>query len=205
LAEPWLIAGLGNPGEKYARSRHNAGAMVIERLADRLGTRLRKVRFVSVHAAEGRAGEVPLLLLTPATFMNVSGPPIASFARKRKVPVERVVACHDDIDLAFGALRIKKGGSTAGHHGLDSMVQSFHSADFYRVRIGIGRPPGRWENIDYVLEPFPKRHREDVDVLIEDAADAVLSLVGEGLSVAQDRFNRPGFDRGSGRCLRPSQ
>jgi PTH1 family peptidyl-tRNA hydrolase len=192
VSEPWLVAGLGNPGERYARTRHNAGAMVVERLCARLGARLRKVRLVSVFAAEARYQGLPLFLVTPATFMNECGPPIASFGRKRGVPVDRIIACHDDIDLAFGALRIKRGGSTAGHHGLDSMVRAFHSADFHRVRLGVGRPPGRWENVDFLLEPFAKQEVDDVAVLVEDAADAVLSLVTDGLSVTQSRYTRGG-------------
>jgi peptidyl-tRNA hydrolase, PTH1 family len=192
LAEPWLVAGLGNPGEEYARTRHNVGAMVCERLASRLGARFRKARMLPLWVAEARHGDVPLLLTRPGTFMNVSGPPIASFARKRRIPVDRVVACHDEIDLPFGALRVKRGGSTAGHHGLDSMVEAFRSADFYRVRIGIGRPTGRWENVDFVLSAFSKKEKEEVAVLVEDAADAVLCLIDEGLSVAQAKYNRSG-------------
>ena len=189
--ELWLVAGLGNPGERYERTRHNAGAMVVERLAERLGVRLRKVRFLSVFAAEAKHEGVPLLLVRPGTFMNECGPPIASFARKRGVSVDRVVACHDDIDLAFGALRIKRGGSTAGHHGLDSMVEAFRSSDFSRVRIGIGRPRGgRHQNVDFLLDRFSKREREEFDVVIEEAADAVLSLITDGLKATQDRFNR---------------
>jgi PTH1 family peptidyl-tRNA hydrolase len=193
LPDPWLVAGLGNPGERYEGTRHNAGAMVVESLADRLGTRLRKVRLLAVRAGEGHHEGTPLLLATPLTFMNVSGPPIASFARKRRVPVERVIACHDEIDLAFGALRVKRGGSTAGHHGLDSMVRAFRSADFYRVRLGVGRPAGRPQNVRFLLGGFGKNEREEFSVLIEDAADAVLSLVTDGLSVTQGRYNRSGF------------
>jgi peptidyl-tRNA hydrolase, PTH1 family len=190
--EPWLIVGLGNPGERYARTRHNAGAMVVEALCRRMDVRLKKVRLVSVFAAEARHEGSPLMLVTPATFMNECGPPIASFARKRHVPIERVVACHDDIDLAFGAVRIKRGGSTAGHHGLDSMVQALHSTDFYRVRLGVGRPSGRWENVDFLLEPFAKREVEDVAVMVEQGADATLSLVAKGLSVTQSLYTRGG-------------
>ena len=188
--ELWLVAGLGNPGDRYERTRHNAGAMVVERLAGRLGVRLKKVHFLSLLAAESKHEGEPMLLVRPTTFMNECGPPIASFARKRGVPVDRVIACHDDIDLAFGSLRLKRGGSTAGHHGLDSLVQAFRSPDFYRVRIGIGRPTGRWENVDFVLGSFAKREQEEAKVLIEDAADAVLSLITEGLERAQSRFNR---------------
>ncbi len=167
--------------------------MVVERLAETLGGRLKKVRFVPVLAAEAKHDGVPLLLVTPATFMNVSGPPIASVARKRGIPTDRVVACHDDIDLAFGALRIKKGGSTAGHHGLDSMVTAFRSADFYRVRLGVGRPEGRWENVNFLLNPFTKREREQFAIVIAEAADSVLSLVTSGLTLTQSRYNQGGI------------
>jgi peptidyl-tRNA hydrolase, PTH1 family len=192
LADPWLIAGLGNPGERYAATRHNLGAMIVSALCETLGARLRKVRFLSAEAAEAKYQEVPLLLVVPATWMNLSGPPIASFARRRGVPVDCVVACHDELDLPFGAIRIKKGGSTAGHHGLDSLVEAFRSPDFYRIRLGVGRPPGRKDPVDFVLEPFGKAERDEVDRLVVDGADAALSLVTEGLSVTQSRYNRGG-------------
>jgi PTH1 family peptidyl-tRNA hydrolase len=190
VSAPWLVAGLGNPGERYARTRHNAGWMVVDRLCARFGTRLRRARLVAVNAAEASHDGHRLLLVTPAVYMNVSGPPIASFARRRGVPVERVVVCHDDLDLPFGALRVKRGGSTAGHHGLDSLVEAFRSPDFFRVRLGIGRPPGRQDPVDFVLEPFSRREGEELELLLEDAVDAVLSLVTEGLSATQSRFNR---------------
>lgn len=192
MADPWLIAGLGNPGERYAATRHNLGAMVVSVLCETLGARLRKVRFLSAEAAEAKYLEVPLLLVVPGTWMNLSGPPIASFARRRGVPVDRVVACHDEMDLPFGAIRIKQGGSTAGHHGLDSLVEAFRSPDFYRIRLGIGRPPGRKDSVDFVLEPFAKAERDEVERLVGDGAEAVLSLVTEGLSVTQSRYNRGG-------------
>ncbi|CAN5346875.1 aminoacyl-tRNA hydrolase [soil metagenome] len=192
MADAWLVAGLGNPGDRYAGTRHNAGAMVVERLCERLQVRLRKVRFLAITAGEAKAGDVPVLLTVPATFMNVSGPPIASFARKRSVPAERVIACHDEIDLPFGALRVKRGGGTAGHHGLDSLVEALRTDDFFRVRLGVGRPPGRQDPVGFVLQPFAKREREDVEVLVEDAADAVLSLVTDGLAITQSRYNRAG-------------
>jgi PTH1 family peptidyl-tRNA hydrolase len=186
------VAGLGNPGRRYARTRHNAGAMVVERLCSRLGVRLRPARPPGVLVAEASHGEVPLLLARPTTFMNESGPPVAGLAARRGIPVERVVACHDDIDLALGALRIKRGGSTAGHHGLDSMVRAFRSPDFYRVRIGVGRPAGRWENVDFLLSPFDPRELELIEVTLEEAADAVLSLVTDGLALTQSRYTRRG-------------
>jgi PTH1 family peptidyl-tRNA hydrolase len=190
LADPWLVAGLGNPGERYAATRHNIGAMVVSRLAETLEVRFRKVRFLSASAAEARYQDVPILLVLAGTWMNLSGPPIASFARRRGVPVDRVIACHDEIDLPFGALRVKKGGSTAGHHGLDSLVRAFRSPDFYRVRLGVGRPPGRKDPIDFVLEPFAKAERDEVERLVAEGAEAALSLVTEGLGVTQSRYNR---------------
>jgi PTH1 family peptidyl-tRNA hydrolase len=188
----WLVVGLGNPGPKYAETRHNIGAWVVDRLASRLGDRLRKVRFLPLEVAEARADGERLYLARPQTFMNVSGPPVASFARRRKVPVDRIVACHDEIDLAFGALKLKKGGSTAGHHGLDSLVGALRSPDFYRVRLGVGRPRGRQDPADHVLDPFAKAERDEAEFLAEQGADAVLALVTEGLAAAQDRFNRAG-------------
>lgn len=191
-AGPWLVAGLGNPGERYADTRHNVGLMVVELLAERFGTRLKKVRFQSVLAADAAHDGARVILASSGTWMNESGPPLASLAKRRGIPVDRVVAVHDEIDLPFGALRIKQGGSTAGHHGLDSLVRAFRSTEFFRVRMGVGRPPSREAGIDYVLDPFPKRQRADVALLVEDAADAVLTLVGEGLGPAQERFNRSG-------------
>jgi PTH1 family peptidyl-tRNA hydrolase len=191
VGEAWLVAGLGNPGERYATTRHNIGAMVTARLAGRREARFRKARFVPLLVAEARSPQGDVLLLTaPGTYMNESGSPMASFARRRGVPVERVIACHDEIDLPFGALRVKRGGSTAGHHGLVALVEAVRSADFYRGRLGVGRPPGKRDPIGYVLEPFATREREVVDLLVEDAADAVLSLVADGLEPTQLRFNR---------------
>jgi peptidyl-tRNA hydrolase, PTH1 family len=186
------VAGLGNPGQRYADTRHNLGARVVQRLAERLGTRLRKVRFVPIEAAEATVDGERLWLARPQTFMNVSGPPIASLARKRGVEADRVVAVHDEIDLAFGSLKVKRGGSTAGHHGIDSLAQALRTKDFHRVRIGVGRPSGRKDPADHVLESFAKGEREEVDFLVEEAVDAVLTLVTDGLGAAQDRHNRTG-------------
>lgn len=196
MPDTWLVAGLGNPGERYAGTRHNAGVMVVELLANRLGTRLRKVRLLPVRAGEGRHDGIPLLLAASLQFMNVSGPGLSSLARKRHVPVDRVIAVHDEIDLAFGALRVKRGGSTAGHHGLDSMVQAFRSADFYRVRMGVGRPSRRPQHVGFLLGEFTRQEREEFALLIEDAADAVIALVAEGLEVTQGRYNRGGVREG---------
>jgi PTH1 family peptidyl-tRNA hydrolase len=192
MSEPWLIAGLGNPGERYATTRHNVGWMAIDVLCVRLDARRKKVRFLPLDVAEANHSGVSLLLATGHGYMNESGPPFASFARKRGVPAERVVVVHDELDLPFGALRVKQGGSTAGHRGLGSFVQAFGSPAFFRVRIGIGRPPGRQDPADFVLRPFAVRERDHAAILVEDAADAVLTLVSDGLDAAQRRFNRSG-------------
>ena len=188
----WLVVGLGNPGERYAATRHNVGARVVERLTDRLGARLRKQRFIPLDVAQASVDGSALLLARPLTYMNVSGPPVASFAARRDIAPERIVACHDEIDLPFGALRVKRGGSTAGHRGLDSLADALRTRDFHRVRVGVGRPPGRKDPADFVVEPFSKAERDEVDVLVEEAADAVLTLVRDGLQRAQDRHNRSG-------------
>jgi PTH1 family peptidyl-tRNA hydrolase len=188
----WLVAGLGNPGDKYRSTRHNAGAMVAELLAERAGERFRKTRFVPADVAETRIAGERVLLARSHRFMNDSGPSFASVARKNSVPPEQLIAVHDEIDLPFGALRIKRGGSTAGHNGLNSLVSVLRSEDFLRVRVGVGRPPGRGDPIGYVLKPFSKDQLPDVPLLIDDAADAVESLIENGLERTQDRFNRSG-------------
>ena len=191
----WLVAGLGNPGERYARTRHNLGAMVVEELASRAGARLRKVRFLPVEAAEIKEGAQSLLLAESLQFMNVSGPTFASLAKRRGIETGNVIACHDEIDLPFGALQVKLDGSTAGHHGVESLVSAFRTRDFHRVRLGVGRPPGRVEtHPDWLLEPVPKRQQADVERLVSDGADAVMTLVRDGLAAAQERFNRRGPD-----------
>jgi PTH1 family peptidyl-tRNA hydrolase len=188
----WLVAGLGNPGERYAGTRHNVGAMVVDELANRAGERFRKARFVPADVAEITADGERILLVKSRTFMNESGPSYASVARKHDIQPDHVIAAHDDLDLAFGALRVKFGGSTAGHHGLDSMVAGLRTPDFHRLRLGIGRPPGRQDPLDFVLRPFSKKEQEEVVVLVDQAAEATLSLARHGLSPTQDRFNRSG-------------
>ncbi|MCI0633504.1 MAG: aminoacyl-tRNA hydrolase [Actinobacteria bacterium] len=188
----WLVAGLGNPGERYAKTRHNLGHLVVDELASRAGERFRRVRFSSTEVCELTEAGEGVLLAKSGAFMNESGPAFASFARRRHVEPDHVIAAHDEIDLVFGSLRVKFGGSTAGHNGVRSLAQALHMPDFYRVRMGVGRPPGRKEPADWVLEEFVKREEPDVAMLVDDAADAVLALVRDGLQVTQDRFNRTG-------------
>jgi len=192
VGNPWLIAGLGNPGDQYAKTRHNVGAMVVDRLCARIGVSLKKVRFIAATAADARADDASVVLAAATTYMNESGPPLASLARKRGVDPGHLVAVHDELDLPFGALRLKLGGSTAGHHGLDSLASGLRTPGFYRVRVGIGRPPGRQDPVDFVLSPFGARERDELEVLVEDAADAAVAIVTDGLEAAQSRFNRAG-------------
>ena len=188
----WLVAGLGNPGDRYARTRHNLGAMVAEGLAKAAGERFRKARFVPVEVAELTLDGERVWLARSLRYMNESGPSYASIAKKHDVAPDRLIAVHDEIDLPFGVLRIKAGGGTAGHNGLKSLQQALHTPDFVRVRLGVGRPPGRQEPADYVLEPFPKREEADVALLVDRGVDAVRTLVAEGSAVAQDRHKGPG-------------
>ena len=190
----WLVARLGNPGEKFSTTRHNIGAMVVDALAARSGARWRKVRFAPLQAAELSLDGEPVVLAKSNQFMNESGPSYAGYGRKRGVDGDHLVAVHDEIDLPFGALKLKRGGSTAGHNGLNSLVQAMRGPDFHRVRIGVGRPPrGGQDPADYVLNPFAKAEREEVAILIQEAADAVLTLIREGLETAMDRHNRTGL------------
>jgi peptidyl-tRNA hydrolase, PTH1 family len=189
---PWLVAGLGNPGDRYAATRHNIGARVVDELAHVAGERLRKVRFVPAEAAELQIEGERVWLVKSLRYMNESGPSYASLAKKHDVPDAQVIAVHDEIDLAFGALRVKAGGSSAGHNGLRSLQRSLGSADFLRVRLGVGRPPGRQDPADFVLQPFSKQEQPDVEILIGDGADAVRSLIASDLPSTQERFNRSG-------------
>jgi peptidyl-tRNA hydrolase, PTH1 family len=187
-AVPWLILGLGNPDDRYADTRHNAGAMVVERLADRFGERLKRSR-QRAEVAEARDGQTRIVLARPLGYVNESGGPASLLTRYYKVPLERLIVVHDDIDLAPGKLQVRRGGGTAGHNGLKDIVKALGGPDFLRVRLGVGRPPGRQDPADYVLAPIPKRLAEDFGVLVERGADAALDLTRMPLERAQDRHN----------------
>jgi PTH1 family peptidyl-tRNA hydrolase len=188
----WLVAGLGNPGEPYAKTRHNLGARVADILAHGADVRFRKARFVPVDVAEIRVDGERVWLVTSHRYMNEAGPSYASIARKHDVAPHHVIAVHDEIDLPFGAMRLKLGGGTAGHNGLKSLQQALRTPDFLRVRLGVGRPPGRQDPADFVLRPFAARELADAELLVDDGADAVRALILDGLDAAQDRFNRSG-------------
>jgi PTH1 family peptidyl-tRNA hydrolase len=186
---PWLVIGLGNPDDEYAGTRHNAGAMVVARLAERAGARLKRSRN-RAQVAEIRDGDERVVLARPTSYVNESGGPASLLARWYKTPVERIIVVHDEIDLAAGKLQVRRGGGTAGHNGLKDIVKALGSPEFLRVRIGVGRPPGRQDPADYVLEPVPRRQAEDFAVFLERAADATMDLVHLPLERAQDRHNR---------------
>ena len=186
---PWIVLGLGNPDDEYGNSRHNAGAMVVTRLAERAGTRLKRSSRNRAQVAEIRDGDARVVLARPSSYVNESGGPASLLARWYKTPVERIIVVHDEIDLAHGKLQVRRDGGTAGHNGLKDIAKALGSPDFLRVRIGVGRPPGRKDPADYVLEPIARRDAEDFAVLVERAADAAMDLVHLPLERAQDRHN----------------
>jgi len=186
---PWIVLGLGNPDDEYGNTRHNAGAMVVALLAARAGAKLKRSSRTRALVAEVRDGDARVVLARPASYVNESGGPASLLARWYKTPVERIVVVHDEIDLAYGKLQVRQDGGTAGHNGLKDVAKALGSPDFLRVRIGVGRPPGRKDPADYVLEPIAKRDAEDFAVLVERAADAAMDLVHLPLARAQDRHN----------------
>lgn len=194
----WLVVGLGNPGPEYAGNRHNVGQMVLDELAARAGATFRAHRSRAA-VAEARLGVLPggapgprVVLAKPATYMNVSGGPVAGLAQFYRVPPIDVVVVHDELDLPFGALRLKRGGGEGGHNGLRDVSKALGTRDYVRVRCGIGRPPGRMDAADFVLRDFSAAERKELPFLLADAADAVELLVAEGLERAQLKVHTAG-------------
>ncbi len=184
----FLVVGLGNPGPAYAGNRHNAGFLVADLLAERVGGRF-KAHKGRADIVEGRLRGLPVVLAKPKAFMNESGGPIASIARFYKIPVERIVVVHDELDLPFGSVRLKRGGGEGGHNGLRSTSSALGSKEYARVRFGIGRPPGRQDPADYVLRDFSAVERKDLGFEVDRAADAVEALLTDGLEAAQNAFH----------------
>jgi PTH1 family peptidyl-tRNA hydrolase len=185
---PWVVIGLGNPGPSYAGNRHNAGALVLDVLADRVRAPFKSHKTRS-DVVETRFDGERVVLAKPRSYMNESGGPVCSLRDFFKAPVERLVVVHDELDLPFGALRVKCGGGDNGHNGLKSLRRSLGSGEFFRVRVGIGRPPGRQDPADWVLRDFSPAERKELDLLFERAADAVETLVEHGLTETQNRYN----------------
>jgi len=190
----WLVVGLGNPGPTYAGTRHNVGYLVVEELARRIGGSWRSHKTGRADVVEGRLGAPgtpgPRLVLARARcYMNESGGPVKALATFYKVPPDHIIAIHDELDIDFGTLRSKLGGGDNGHNGLKSMRSSLGTGDFYRVRAGIGRPPGRQAPADFVLSGYSSTERKELPFQVDTAADAVESLVTDGLELTQQRYN----------------
>ena len=190
MSDAWLVVGLGNPGPEYARTRHNVGQMVLDELASRLGGafKVHKAR-AQVLESRLRPGGPRVVLAKPLTYMNLSGGPVAGLAKFYGIPAERVIAVHDEIDIPFAALKLKIGGGEGGHNGLRDMSKALSTKDYYRVRVGVGRPPGRMDAASYVLKPFSSTEGKELPFLLDDAADAVEQLVENGLLEAQQKFH----------------
>jgi len=186
-SDRWLVIGLGNPGREYERSRHNVGFLVVDELARRSGARVTDKAAKSV-TGRIRVGERELVLAKPQTMMNLSGVAAKALRAKYDVPMERTLVIHDDLDHPFGRLRIRKSGSSAGNHGIDSVIGSFGTKDFIRFRVGIGRPPG--SGVDYVLSPFTADEQAQLPAIVGRTADAVLFTVEHGVDRAMTEFNR---------------
>ena len=184
-----LVVGLGNPGDRYAATRHNVGAMVLDHLVAAAGDRWKAQRKTRCDIDEMRWSGHQVVLARPHSYMNESGGPVAALAAFYDVPAEGIVVLHDELDLPFGALRIKAGGGDNGHNGLKSIRRSLSSGDTIRVRIGVGRPPGRQDPADFVLKPFSPAERKELPELIQRAADATECLVTQGVAMAQNRYN----------------
>jgi peptidyl-tRNA hydrolase, PTH1 family len=197
VSDAWLVVGLGNPGAEYERTRHNVGQMVLDELASRTKGSFKRHRS-GARVAEVRLGVLPggapgprVVLAAPTSYMNVSGGPVAGLANYFDVDLERVVVVHDELDIDFGAVRLKRGGGEGGHNGLRSISKSLGDKNYARVRVGIGRPPGRQDPADFVLKEFSTTEKKELPFLLMDSADAVEKLVVDGLEAAQQKFHAP--------------
>ena len=184
----YLIVGLGNPGSRYAATRHNVGFQVVDQVSKTFGITLGKVKSKAI-IGEGKLDDKKVILAKPQTFMNLSGQAVAALARFYKVPVENMVVIHDDLDLPLGTLRIRPGGGAGGQKGVLSIIEQLGTPDFARIRFGIGRPPGRMDPKDYVLENFLPKEQELAEFTILTARDAVISFIGAGLELTMNKYN----------------
>jgi peptidyl-tRNA hydrolase, PTH1 family len=189
MADPVLVVGLGNPGPNYAQTRHNLGFMVADRLAARLGSAFKAHKRSGAEIVTGRLGGHSVVLAKPRCYMNESGRQVGPLAKFYSVNAADVVVIHDDLDIDFGQIRLKLGGGEGGHNGLRSVVAALGTKDFQRVRIGIGRPPGRKDPAAFVLENFAASERPELATICEQAADATELLIELGLEPAQNRVH----------------
>ena len=181
-----LVVGLGNPGSKYERTRHNIGAMVADHLVTTAGERWKVHKRSGAMVAPITLAGQSVLVARARTYMNTTGREIGPLAKFYSIDPSDLIALHDELDIDFGAVRLKLGGGEGGHNGLRSISQALGSRDYYRVRLGIGRPPGRLDPADFVLKPFPSSARADVELLIQHGADATEALIASGLEAAQN-------------------
>jgi peptidyl-tRNA hydrolase, PTH1 family len=192
MTDSWLLVGLGNPGPRYELTRHNVGQMAIDVLAGRRGETL-KAHKSNARVVETwlRPGGAKLILAKPNTFMNVSGGPVASLAKFYGIEPDHIIVLHDELDIPFDTIKLKIGGGHGGHNGVRDIAKALDSAEFARVRIGIGRPAGRQDPADWVLDPFGPTERKNLPILLADAADAAEQVVDEGLVAAQQKHHAP--------------
>ena len=186
--ENTLIVGLGNPGLAYRYNRHNVGFMVADALADKLEIPLKRVKF-KAQIGNGKLGDIPIIIAKPLTFMNNSGEAVAPLVRYFKVPLERLLVIHDDMDLPLGTLRMRPSGGSAGHNGMLSIFDKLGTNAIPRLRVGIGRPPGRMDPADYVLQDFPRSEEELLSMVIAQACEAALAFITTGLEKAMNTYN----------------
>ncbi len=184
----YLLIGLGNPGREYKDNRHNVGFMLIDTLAVRLNARGMKLQSKAI-VTSALYEERKLILAKPQTYMNLSGQSVQGLLHFYKIPVENLIVAHDDLDIPFGAIRIRPGGGPGGQRGMASTIELLGTKDFPRLRIGIGRPPGRMDPKDYVLQNFPKDEQKILSEVLDRAADAALTFVTDGLNKAMNKFN----------------
>lgn len=190
MTDTWLIVGLGNPGAEYKGNRHNVGQMVLDELASRMGASF-KTHKARAQVLEGRLGigGPRVVLAKPMSYMNVSGGPVAALANFYGIGPDHIVAVHDEIDIPFNTVKLKTGGGEGGHNGLRDISKALSTKDYLRVRVGVGRPPGRMDTADYVLRDFAAAERKELPFVLDEAADAVEMLVRNGLTAAQQKFH----------------
>ena len=189
MAEPLLVVGLGNPGPQYAKTRHNLGFMVADLLAARMGGQFKVHKRSGAEIVTGRLAHRPVVLAKPRTYMNESGRQVGPLAKFYSVMPTDIIVIHDELDIDFGRIRLKLGGGEGGHNGLRSVANSLGTKNFQRVRIGVGRPPGRKDPAAYVLETFAATERPEVPAICEQAADATELLIEVGLETAQNQVH----------------
>ncbi|HNK62748.1 MAG TPA: aminoacyl-tRNA hydrolase [Anaerolineales bacterium] len=188
MTEPYLIIGLGNPGREYKDTRHNIGFILIDHLAEKIGARGMKVQSKAI-ITSGLYEERKLILAKPQTYMNLSGQSVQGLLHFYKIPLENLIIAHDDLDIPFGTLRIRPTGGPGGQRGMANTIEQLGTKDFPRLRMGIGRPPGRMDPKDYVLQDFSKDELKLMPDLLSRASDAVLEFVMRGLNAAMNKFN----------------